>query len=230
MKQFRILAGFIFFPVILLNSCNNAEDVVQNEEQIRDEIIVDEVFDEVSINNQVWMKENLNVERFSNGDVIKNAKTVEEWRTANENKEPAWCYYDNKFDDTQNLGKLYNWYAVNDTRGLAPKGWLVASSGDWDKLIKFLGGDDNAGGKLKSASNWSDNGNGSNESELNIYPTGSRDENGVFDGYGEGAGFWTSSESDNLNSRCVLLMYLNNTVYNLRGPKNQGLSVRCVKE
>ena len=176
------------------------------------------------------MKDNLNVERFRNGDVIQNAKTAQEWRIANANGEPAWCYYDNKFDETQNFGKLYNWYAVNDIRGLAPAGWRVASASEWDQVVNFLGGANDAGGKLKSSSDWDDNGNGSNESGFNAFPSGSIDENGVFDGFGQSAGFWTSSESDKLDARYVLLMYLNNNIYDLRGSKNQGLSVRCIKE
>ena len=64
------------------------------------------------------MQENLNVSKFRNDDPIPEAKTDEEWLKANQNGKPAWCYYS---INSKNYGKLYNWYAVNDPRGLAQK-------------------------------------------------------------------------------------------------------------
>ena len=95
----------------------------------------------VNIGTQVWVTKNLDVDKFRNGDPIPQAKTNEEWKAAGENKQPAWCYYDNDPANGANYGKLYNWYAVNDKRGLAPEGWHVPSKMEWDTLAKFLGGD-----------------------------------------------------------------------------------------
>ena len=97
-------------------------------------------YDTVRIGDQTWMAENLNVSRFQNGDVIPEAKSEREWVKAGENKQPAWCYYNNDPSNSNKFGKLYNWYAVNDSRGLAPEGWHVAYSGDWSWLIENLGG------------------------------------------------------------------------------------------
>jgi len=69
------------------------------------------------------MAKNLNVSTFRNGDAISEAKTDEEWRTAGENKKPVWYYYDNEYSNGEKYGKLYNWYAVIDPRGLAPVCW-----------------------------------------------------------------------------------------------------------
>lgn len=77
----------------------------------------------VTIGNQVWMTKNLNVDKFRNGDPIPEAKTDEEWIKAGENKQPAWCYYENDPANGEKYGKVFNWYAVNDPRGLAPEGW-----------------------------------------------------------------------------------------------------------
>jgi uncharacterized protein (TIGR02145 family) len=77
---------------------------------------------EVKIGNHVWMAGNLNVNEFRNGDPIPMARTVTEWEYANENKLPAWCYHNNDTANGEIYGKLYNWYAVHDPRGLAPKG------------------------------------------------------------------------------------------------------------
>lgn len=108
----------------------------------------------VEIGAQTWMTENLNVSTFRNGDPIPEAKTNEEWKRAGENKQPAWCYYENDPKNGVKYGKLYNWYAVNDSRGLAPVGYHVPSDAEWTKLTDFLGGKGGEGTKMKSKSGW----------------------------------------------------------------------------
>lgn len=81
----------------------------------------------IKIGNQTWMTENLNVDNFQNGDIIPEAKTTEEWEQAGKRQQPVWCYYDYDINNGKKYGKLYNWYAVNDPRGLAPKGWHIPS-------------------------------------------------------------------------------------------------------
>ncbi len=108
----------------------------------------------VTIGTQVWMKENLNVSTFRNGDPIPEAKTADEWQAAEKAKQPAWCYYDNDPKNGAKYGKLYNWYAVNDARGLAPAGYHVPAEQEWEVLINQLGGKDAAGKKMKSTSGW----------------------------------------------------------------------------
>ena len=104
----------------------------------------------VQIGTQVWMTKNLDVSTFRNGDPIPEAKTDEEWEKAGENKQPAWCYYNNDPGNGEKYGKLYNWYAVNDSRGLAPVGYHIPSDAEWTILTDFLGGEDAAGNKMKS--------------------------------------------------------------------------------
>ena len=106
----------------------------------------------VTIGTQVWLKENLNVSTFRNGDPIPEAKTAEEWQAAGDAKQPAWCYYDNDPKNGAKYGKLYNWYAVNDPRGLAPAGYHVPTDEEWSVLIGLLGND--AGKKMKSQNGW----------------------------------------------------------------------------
>jgi uncharacterized protein (TIGR02145 family) len=108
----------------------------------------------VTIGTQVWMTKNLNVATFRNGDPIPQAKTDEEWVKAGENKQPAWCYYNNDPANGTKYGKLYNWYAVNDSRGLAPVGYHIPSDAEWTKLTDFLGGEGVASAKMKSKSGW----------------------------------------------------------------------------
>jgi uncharacterized protein (TIGR02145 family) len=90
---------------------------------------------EVKVGNQIWMKENLKVDRFQNGDSIPEARTASEWVAAGEAEKPAWCYFNNDPSTEITYGRLYNWYAVSDKRGLAPQGWRVANSDDYQSLI-----------------------------------------------------------------------------------------------
>jgi len=93
---------------------------------------------EIIIGNQIWADSNLNVVEFSNGDIIFQATSAEEWTLALKNKQPAWCYYN--YDENQGIkyGKLYNWYAVNDSRCIAPKGWRIPSSEDFVSLVNLV--------------------------------------------------------------------------------------------
>lgn len=110
------------------------------------------VFPEVQIGTQIWMSENLNLDTFRNGEKIQEARTAEEWKTAGDNGVPAWCYYNNDSVNGIKFGKLYNWYAVNDTRGLAPAGWHSPSDSEWNELQTFLG--QGACQKMKSSCGW----------------------------------------------------------------------------
>jgi uncharacterized protein (TIGR02145 family) len=102
-------------------------------------ILIPTSMDEVKIGKQIWAKTNLDVSVFKNGDPILEANTVNEWNNACWNGKPVWCYYDYDPKNGKKYGKLYNWFAVNDKRGLAPKGWSVPSEKDFLSLIKYVG-------------------------------------------------------------------------------------------
>ena len=85
---------------------------------------------------QVWMKKNLNLLSFNNGDPIPIINNENEWFKAGKNKEPACCFYNNNPENKERYGVLYNWYAVTDKRGLAPKGWHIATLEEWERIIK----------------------------------------------------------------------------------------------
>lgn len=95
-------------------------------------------FKSVKIGAQTWMAENLNVSTFRNGDPIPEVKTNEEWEKAGKEGKPAWCYYDNDPVNSSKYGKLYNWFAVNDPRGLAPEGWHIPRVDEWNTLKNYL--------------------------------------------------------------------------------------------
>ncbi len=102
-----------------------------------------------SSSNNKWMSENLNVDKFRNGDPIPEVKSTEEWLKAAENKQPAWCYYDNNPANGATYGKLYNWYAVNDPRGLAPIGYHIPSNNEWSSFSDLYGGGRGRDGNFK---------------------------------------------------------------------------------
>lgn len=110
----------------------------------------------VVIGTQTWTTENLNISTFRNGDPIPEAKTDEEWEMSGpqKNEQPAWCYYNNDPVNGAKYGKIYNWIAVNDPRGLAPLGWHVPDEKEWIILMNYLGGAEGAGNKLKSNKGW----------------------------------------------------------------------------
>jgi uncharacterized protein (TIGR02145 family) len=124
---------FLFVQLVLFYHFSNSQSF---------EILVDNrdnrSYKTVKIGSQVWMAENLGSQYFRNGDIIPQAKTKEEWFKASEEKTPAWCYYENDSSNNQKFGKLYNWYAVNDKRGLAPEGWIIPISTDVRQLIEYL--------------------------------------------------------------------------------------------
>ncbi len=142
--------------------------------------------EEIEIGNLIWISLNLNVNKFCNGDIIFEAKTKEDWKNANNEKIPAWCYYDNVEQNGRKYGKLYNWYAVVDPRGLAPVGWRIPMAKDWDSLIENLGGIELAGDKIKKLNEW--NGYEDEDDEGNLTGTFITDNSNNFSGFSALAG------------------------------------------
>jgi len=185
----------------------------------------------VKIGNQIWMAENLNVDVFSNGEPIPEAKTAKEWNDAAKNEKPAWCYYDNDAENGKKFGKLYNWFAVSDPRGLAPKGWHVSSHEECIALSAFVGSP--VGKKIKNDSGWDLSGwtesNGDNSYGFNGLPGGCRSDDGTFlslNGYGY---FWTSTEN-NITTAHGRSLAVYDDIDRKKSSKGSGLTVRCIKD
>lgn len=189
----------------------------------------------VQIGTQIWSNTNLNTDTFRNGDFIPYMNTNEAWKKAGEEKKPAFCYYG---DDPANMytpyGKLYNWYAVNDPRGLAPAGWHVPSDSEWTVLSNYLGGYEVAGKKLKASNyEWYKGGEGSNESKFSAVPGSYRWPSGVFLPDATSAHFWTSSElkSDEYeNSAWEYSLGMGDKISRSFNNNENGMSVRLVKD
>ena len=218
------IAMYFKYSISDNSSADTAEDIAANANTVA------EVFPEVSIGTQVWMDKNLDVATFRNGDLIPQAKTVEEWKKAGETQQPAWCYYDNDPANGQKYGKLYNWYAVNDARGLAPQGYHIPTDAEWTTLTTYLGGKEVAGTKMKSISGWNENGNGSNESGFNGLPGGYRYKDGAFYFVGDFGFWWSSTEYTTGTAWNRNLVFGHGSVSSGNGAKGDGFYVRCLRD
>ncbi len=181
----------------------------------------------VKIGKQIWMTENLNVDKFRNGDPIPHVTTNEELERAGENGQPAWCYYDNDPANGEKYGKLYNWYAVNDPRGLAPEGWRIPTETDFEKLISAI---NKYGNALKAVGQGTGSGAGTNESGFSAMLAGSRYGNGSFSNLGGYAFFWSSTENYVTNANSLYLSNDGSGIYFYYYSKSNGFSVRCVQD
>lgn len=188
-----------------------------------------QTYKSVNIGKQVWMTENMNLSHFQNGDFIPEAKTAEEWRLAIEEKKPAWCYYNNDLQNGKKYGKLYNWHALVDPRGLAPLGWHIPSDEEWIKLAEFLGGKEIAGEKLKANSGWTEEGNGTDASGFGGKPGGFRYYNGFFY-IGKYSYFWSSTEASASSAWSRVLYYNNSNLSRYFYSKRSGFAVRCIQD
>ena len=231
MKITHTLQTFIaiVFYSIFMNSCNNTNSSKGKIAQTTNST--------VKIGLQIWASQNLEVITFRNGDNIQEAKTDEEWRKAEKEKKAVWCHYYNESENGKKYGKLYNWYAVSDSRGLAPKGYHVPTSSEWQSLVSNLGGNNTLGGnytagnKLKSKTGWLEEGNGTNQSGFSAVPGGARYDFGSFDNIGYSAFWWTATQQEVTIGLNGIVWYGDNYVNtdNTNGP-GAGLSVRCLKD
>jgi uncharacterized protein (TIGR02145 family) len=186
----------------------------------------------VEIGKQTWTTQNLDVDQFRNGEKIPEAKTQKEWVSAVKTKKPVWCYYYNDPKNGIKSGKLYNWYAINDQRGLAPAGWHIPTDEEWSALVQFLGDDKNLADKIKSNEGWKNNSNGQNTSGLSLIPGGYRYSNGFFDPSGSSAFYWSSSIDEKLKGDSIALgrsLGYDGSFQTYWLSKGLGLSVRCVR-
>jgi uncharacterized protein (TIGR02145 family) len=184
----------------------------------------------VLIGNQEWMAENLKVSLFSNGEIITNITDYVAWGISTT---PAWCNYENSVMNDSIYGKLYNWYVVADSRNICPTGWHIPTRDEWDSLISYFGGQNNAGGALKESGleHWNSPNIGANNlSNFTGLPGGYRSNgSGNFTSINNG-GFWWSSTIENSFAGFSVYLYYNDEMAPIASANNKdGLSIRCVK-
>ncbi len=189
-------------------------------------------YDAVRIGDQVWMAEDLHVTAYRNGDPICQAIDDGHWLYLGECQLGGFYFY--KINNTTRI--LYNGYAINDPRGLAPEGWQIPTIEDWDLLIAHLGGQEEAGGKLKDTSieNWiSPNIGATNSTAFTAVGAGCKE---IIDGgnYTKGivTGYWTktpSQEANQFENHIFMLRHDTAAIARLNGFTDWGHSVRCIR-
>jgi uncharacterized protein (TIGR02145 family) len=193
----------------------------------------------VTIGNQVWTTKNLDVTTYRDGTPIPEVKDAGAWASLTTG---AWCYYANSTANGTTYGKLYNWYAVagihdNDpntpNKVLAPTGWHVPSNAEWTNLIDFLGGETEAGVKMKESgtSHWqSPNKDATNESGFTGLPGGCRNNDGTFYYISVNGSWWNSSEVNSAHGFYSFLLVDQTNAFKSMMNKVLGFSVRCLKD
>ena len=224
--------------VLICATCGIKKQVsTRPPEKITVKDIDGNIYKTVKIGTQVWMEENLKTTRYDDSTPIPLIQDSTVW---GDYQTGAYCYYRNSLDNQYNFGNLYNWYAVNDARKLAPKGWHIPSSEEWDILINFIGGDSATSPKLRQTGSifWEAPNNGAtNESGFSALPAGFRFCKGNFFDWeytniGWVASFWTSTnfERRKYYANFIRIYSGNGNIGKLEADKNFGMSVRCIKD
>jgi uncharacterized protein (TIGR02145 family) len=212
----------------LIVGCSKGEDSPETPSTITD--IDGNVYNSVVIGKQTWMKTNLNVSKYQDGTLIPEVTDPDQWAKLTTG---AWCYYDNDPENGKLYGKLYNWYAVNDRRGLAPTGTRIPNDAEWATLTTFIGSV--AGGKMKEigTANWSSpNSEATNSTLFTGLPGGIIINEGTFYFIGDHGYWWSSTSNANTTTAAWNLSLGYNSVIACRSydDKNYGFSVRCIKK
>jgi uncharacterized protein (TIGR02145 family) len=175
------------------------------------------------------MVKNLNISFYRNGDPIPHVTDAAVWSDLTTG---AWCWYNNDSATyAARYGRLYNWYAVNDQRGLAPVGWHIPAFAEWTELMNCLGGVAIAGGKMKSTSEWvAPNTGATNISGFSAIPGGFCYIDGSFGEIGIGSYWWSATEAGPLNATGLDISNSTEFLNNFDYLKKDGFSVRCVRD
>lgn len=231
------IGGFLF----LAESCNKSDNDPEGETSIGTVKDIDgNVYHPDTIGEQVWMIENLKTTKYRDGSPIPKVTNNTDWGSLTKG---SYCNFNNDAANGNKYGRLYNWYAVNDIRNIAPEGWHVATNDEWTKLETYVAENPGTSGSLaKSLAaitdwNYSERtdaiGNDltkNNSSGFTALPGGNRTSDGAFGFDGYYGGWWSSTESSNFNAFIRILSYDNILMGKGSYGKNRGYSVRCVKD
>jgi len=217
MRSFLLLLLFIF----CLSCEKEASDFIEDTEGNR--------YPVVQIGAQTWMAENLRSTHFNDGTSIPQVISNEKWKWL---KTSAYCFFRSEDYFRDIYGLLYNWYALTDSCELCPEGWRVPTTEDWEDLIRYLGGADSAGGKMKAVDTilWDiPNVGATNESGFSALPGGYRNQNSDYVGLGFRGSFWSRTI---YNETCAEVMITERRYAKARidfATFEHGYYVRCIK-
>ncbi len=196
------------------------------------------VYNTIQIGSQCWMQENLKVERYRNGESIPTGLSNSAWSNTYTTTDGAFAVYNNEASNKDTYGLLYNWYAVDDTRGICPTGWHVPTAGEWTDLTDHLGGESVAGGHMKTTGTLSagtglwqaPNTGATNSSGFSGLPGGIRNNLGNFTFQGTSGDWWSSREVSAGSAVLRRLVYAGGNAIRSLNPKQNGFSVRCLRD
>jgi uncharacterized protein (TIGR02145 family) len=216
----------------------------------------------ITIGNQLWMAENLRTKRYADGTLIAGELASDSWKNTTQGAYSIYPHSISSLDDEEEVlaayGALYNWYAVQDERGLCPAGWKVPSDDDWAELTEYLSaqfglnnepGDANGlANSLKSCHQvssplgdncstnehprWNSNNvhHGTDNFGFAALPGSNRDANGSYGLIGS-SGLWWTSTGDGEQGPVYHSITVNaGNLQRASGSRNMGLSVRCIKQ
>ncbi|WP_316811676.1 FISUMP domain-containing protein [Pedobacter heparinus] len=207
----------------------NIELVVINR-PAEDNVVVDiegNSYKTIKIGTQTWMMENLKTTHYRNGDPIPNLADQTAWTS---DLSGGYCTYSNSLENGATYGKLYNWYAVHNPKGLAPTGWHIPSDAEWAILYNYIGGTRESGKKIQDTNpvHWSNYVIATNETKFSGLPGGNRNSNGIFENLSWDGIWWTDTSNNNLSVGYDL--YVKGYIERIERDKKYGFSVRCVKD
>jgi uncharacterized protein (TIGR02145 family) len=214
--NFTTTDGIIFNPSLTYGSVT---DVEGNQ------------YKTIQIETQTWMAENLKTSKYRNGELIPTNLSDVNWQAT---KAGAYAFPDNNVNNNAIYGKLYNWYAIDDSRKVCPVGWHIPTDEEWSTLVNFLEGKDVAGDALREVggSHWASSNTGNNSSGFSAPGADERDYRGVYRWMRVACNFWTSTSqccgSEWGMSRNI--EYYRGLVQSIYEGKSSGFSVRCVKD
>jgi uncharacterized protein (TIGR02145 family) len=216
-NKIKIFTFILFGFILILTSNCKKEDETNISTTVSD--IDGNVYNTIAIGDYIWMSEDLKVTHYRNGDPITN---MPEWTN---HTSGAYLDYSRTPGSSTKNDKLYNWYAVNDNRNLAPAGWHVPSLAEWITVITYLGGENVAGGKLKEEGtiHWEDPNTGAtNESGFLALPFSE----------GDFGGWWSISGDvyDTTRAFSLTLSNISSWTYFRNDDKEYTFFVRCIKD
>ncbi|TVQ89869.1 MAG: hypothetical protein EA393_06445 [Bacteroidetes bacterium] len=217
------------------------------------------LYNTVKIGNQCWIKENLRTSKYSNGNPILTGLSESEWQNTTSG---AYAIFDHEHPMAEGIdspeqmaslyGKLYNWHAVNDSRGLCPAGWHVPTDSEWNTLTTYVGSinSSNIGNQLKSCRQlnsplgeecdvtdhpmWYEHSthHGTDDFGFLGYPAGMREYlGGTFSFLGFSGYWWSSTQDDSGFYAWYRDLFFNSgSMQSTLSFKNIGISVRCIKD
>ncbi len=235
-RLFPKTALLLFVLMCRLSGCsvggNNTDSALIDEkivprqkENLLDTFLKEKQYNTLTFNNHLWLAQDLRETTFRNGDPIPQASSAAEWQKAAIDKSPVWCFLD--YDENNaDQGLYYNWYAVNDPRGLAPEGWEIVPNRIFYQMARELNFD---AWHIKADEGWKNRRNIYNSTGFSAYPTGLVTASGGFFSTDNSAYWWTSTEK-NAENAMYMMIYEDSSFIIFRDlSKEYGMVVRCYK-